>query len=200
MFDQLEKLRRFGIAQRSRRLVKDQEITFVCNRSRDQNHLFLSQRQILNQRADIDIGNIQALQHLLGALAGISPLHHRLCLGRHDHIVEHYVFSYRKRRHKRHINFLIHNLDAQLFGGHGVAKFHNLIVEIDFASIVRVRTRKDLHQSGFTRSVCAYKCANLAGADFEVYVCQRLNTGKFDGNIPGSKSQLVHGFPSSLIQ
>ena len=49
VLDQPEKLGGFRIAQRSGRLVKDQEIAFVGYGSGNQDHLLLRQRQVLHQ-------------------------------------------------------------------------------------------------------------------------------------------------------
>lgn len=198
VLDQPEELRGFRVAQGRGWLVQNQEITFVGYGAGDENHLLLREGEVLHQRANVDV-DMELLQHPFGVGAQLSPVHQGLALCGHDHIVEHHVFSDGERRHQRHIHFLIHDLDAQLFRGHGRSQLHNLVVEIDLAGIVGVCARKDLHQSGFARSVRAHERPDFAGADFEVYIGQRLHTGKFDGNIPGSKSQLVHGFPSSLF-
>ena len=169
VLDQPEKLGGFRVAKRSGRLVKDQEIAFVGYGSGDQDHLLLRKGQVLHQRTHVYI-DIQPVQHGLGLRAQLGPVDEGIAAGAHDHIVEHDVFGNRKRGDQRHVHLLVDDLNSQLLGGHGGAQLDGLAVEVHFACIIRIRTRKDLHQGGLARSVGAYERVNLTGADFKVYI------------------------------
>ena len=169
VLDQPEKLGGFRVAKRGSRLVKDQEIAFVGYGSGNEDHLLLCQGQVLYQFAHVYV-NVQPVQHRLGLRAQLGPVDEGIAAGVHDHIVEHDVFRHRQRGDKRHVHLLIHDLNAQLLGGHGGAQFNGLAVEVHFACIIRICTRKDLHQGGLARSVGAYERVNLTGADFKVYI------------------------------
>ena len=116
MLDQPEKLGRFRVAQRSGRLVKDQEIAFVGYGSGNQDHLLLREGQVLYQRAHVYL-DVEALEHLLCLRAQPGPVKHWIAPGVHDQVVEHHVFGDGKCGNQRHIHFLVYDLDAQPFGG-----------------------------------------------------------------------------------
>ena len=169
VLDQPEKLGGFRIAQRCGRLVKNQEIAFVGYGSGDEDHLLLRKGEVLHQRAHVYI-NVQPVQHGLGLRAQLGPVDEGIAAGVHDHVVEHDVFGNRKRGDQRHVHLLVDDLNAQLLGGHGGAQLDGLAVEVHLACIIRICTRKDLHQGGLARSVGAYERVNLTGADLKVYI------------------------------
>ena len=56
--------------------------------------------------------------------------------------------------------------------------------QLAFVTTVRMDAGQQLDQRGFTRAVFAAKCMDLAGAQVEVYVVQRDDTGKFFRQAP----------------
>ena len=196
--DDFEELLGLRNAQRRGRLVEDQEIAGGLDRSRDEDHLFFGKGQLADEFVDIQV-NVEPLQRLFRFGADIAPIDDRLVLHAADDVVRHDILGDGLVRDQRHVYLLVDDLDAQLLCSGRVAKFHRFPIKENLPSVSGVRTGKDLHERGFSRSVGPYHCAHFPAFNGEIDIVQRFDARKFDGDMFCFKSVLFHDFLSVLF-
>ena len=178
----------FMLIQRRGGFIQNQKPAMVRQRAGQQNLLFLRQGTAVDGATHIE-RNIQLGQGLARLLAHCAPAKAQPRLRQ---TIQHNVFRNGQAGHQRHIDFLLHQMNAQLFRIPRRANAHRLIIDDNLALIMGVRSAQHRHQRRFPRPVSTGQRVYRPSPQGERHIAQRPETGKGQINVVHLKTIRCH--------
>ena len=156
-----------------RRLVQDQQLDLVHHRLGDLDHLLIRHGQFRNQlvRVDIDAQAVQQFARILAGLAIVDQAERAPPL-----VPEKDVLGDTQMRKQN--EFLIDDVDSGRLRLARRRPMHDLVVELDLASVGLIDARNHLGQRRFSGAVLAHQSVDFTGVNLEINAVERANPGK----------------------
>ncbi|MCY1501378.1 hypothetical protein D9M68_354510 [compost metagenome] len=188
LHQELQKRIGIGFVERGGRLVEDQEPHLLRKRLGDLDQLLLADADVGDERCRA-LAEAHLLQELLGAGKGLRPVDHAVA---GDLVAEEDVLGDRQQRHQR--QFLVDDDDAKVFavGDRREATRFATVVDLAFIGAGGIDAAQHLHQRRLAGAVFADERVDLAFADLEADIVQRLDARERLGDAPHFKNDIVH--------
>ena len=181
-----EELVDLGLGERRRRLVHDQDVRVVGQRLGDLHHLLLGDGEPGHARRRVEL-QVELLEQL-GGLAVERPVVQQDAAARLPPDED--VLGHGQVAHE--VQLLVDDADAEVLGGARRGDLHLAALDPDRAGVPLVDPGEDLHQRGLARAVLAHQRVDLAGAQLEARVLERLDAREALGDVGHLDQEIAH--------